>query len=406
MLILAVSTQRSIGLVIALVVAVGFAAYVLINVFRSGTAEIGSEIELAPNRKPYLPDEELETKKLDMSLAAGAGTLAIIALALPLYWLGEPGRQEGYEALTNRQFADRGGEAFEEQCAQCHGASAVGGEAAYTVLDDEGRFISTVGWKAPALNTVLYRFSAEEVLHVLNFGRPQSPMPAWGIPGGGPLTEQQVDELIAYLVRIQLSPDEMADQVRAGLRAGVFEEAKIADPEPFTALDTLAADPEADLAALTGAQDAVDASLDRFLDEIASSNVVRYGELLFNNTGGAGAYGCARCHTAGASWDATKTLAANDGLIGLVDPERPGSGGFGPTLIGIESQFESEVGQADFVDGGCETNLQYGNNGVCEPSGQMPGFGGSATELSREKASGVLNADQIAAIVAYERSLR
>ena len=110
MLILAASSQRTIGLVIALTVAVGFAIYVLVNIFSTGKPEIGSEIELAPNRKPYLPDEELETRKLDLSLAAGVATLAIIALALPLYWLGEPGRQEGYANLTDRQFADRGGE--------------------------------------------------------------------------------------------------------------------------------------------------------------------------------------------------------------------------------------------------------------------------------------------------------
>ena len=110
MLTLAVSTQRTIGLVIALVVAAGFAIYVLVNIFSTGKDEIGSEIELAPTRKPYYDDEELETKKLDLSLAAGVGTLALIAVALPLYWLGEPGRQEGYVDFTDRVSADRGGE--------------------------------------------------------------------------------------------------------------------------------------------------------------------------------------------------------------------------------------------------------------------------------------------------------
>ena len=54
------STAPSVGAVILVVVLViGVVVYVFVNV-RSGQAEVGSEIELAPNRKPYLADEELE----------------------------------------------------------------------------------------------------------------------------------------------------------------------------------------------------------------------------------------------------------------------------------------------------------------------------------------------------------
>ncbi len=405
MLILAASTQRTIGLVIALVVAGAFAVYVLVNVFSTGRKEIGSEIELAPNRKPYYGDEELETKKLDLSLAAGVGTLAIIAVALPLYWLGEPGRQEGYVNLTDRQFADRGGEAFEELCIQCHGAEGVGGEASYTILDEEGRFVATVNWTAPALNTILYRFTEEEILHVLNFGRPQSPMPAWGTPGGGPLTTQQVEELIDWMARIQLTPEEIRGEVQQGLRAAVFEDAEAENPEPFDALAALSTDPEATVEAIEEAQREVDATLDAYIADLAATDQVAYGELLYNNEAGAKTYGCARCHTAGASWNADGVLAANPSLEGLIDPEVPGGGGFGPSLLTVESQFESAASHSDFIWTGCMPNLQYGQNGVCEPSGQMPGFGAASTPLSESVGEGVLTREQIDAIVAYERSL-
>ena len=102
----------------------------------------------------------------------------------------------------------------------------------------------------------------------------------------------------------------------------------------------------------------------------------------------------------------TRHLAENPGLAGLVDPEVAASGGFGPTLIGIESQFESVGSHQDFVSLGCAANLQYGNNGVCEPSGQMPGFGAGATDLATENAGRMLSDADIAAIVAYERSLQ
>ena len=46
---------------------------------------------------------------------------------------------------------------------------------------------------APALNTVLYRFSEDEVRYILAYGRPFSPMSPWGIAGGGPMNDQQID---------------------------------------------------------------------------------------------------------------------------------------------------------------------------------------------------------------------
>ena len=41
-------------------------------------------------------------------------------------------------------------------------------------------------------------------------------------------------------------------------------------------------------------------------------------------------------------------------------------------------------------------------NGVCEPSGQMPGFGYNATDLE----GSMLSSEQIDAIVEYERGLK
>ena len=141
--------------------------------------------------------------------------------------------------------------------------------------------------------------------------------------------------------------------------------------------------------------------LDNYLSILAETNAAKYGEYLFNNPAGAGAYACARCHTAGSSWNADNELAKNPNLQGLINAEVPGGGGFGPSLIGVTSQFSSAEDQSAFVSVGCESNLQYGLNGVCEPSGQMPGFGPNATELE----GSMLSLEQIAAIVEYERGL-
>ena len=89
---------------------------------------------------------------------------------------------------------------------------ATGGAAPYTITDKTTGAVRAVTWNAPALNTVLYRFSEEEVRYILVYGRQFSPMSPWGIAGGGPMNDQQIDSVIAYLKSIQLPAEECPER--------------------------------------------------------------------------------------------------------------------------------------------------------------------------------------------------
>jgi len=219
-MLLAASTQRTVGFVILAIVFLGGVLYILSNI-RSARGEIGSEIELASNRRPYLSDEELEGKKLDMALGGSLLLLTITAITLPLYWLGEPGRHEGRDVDTWRIFRNRGEEIYVAgaQCVNCHGPDGAGGVVNTALTSDSGDFIAQVNWKAPALNTVLSRYTEDEVLHTLNYGR-NGVMPAWGAPGGGPLTSQQLEEIIFYLRSVQIDEEQIRSEVAGGVEAG------------------------------------------------------------------------------------------------------------------------------------------------------------------------------------------
>jgi len=404
-MLVAANTFRTTGLVMATIAVVAYLGYLAYN-YIWGRGDIGSELELAANKKPYLEDAELETKKLDLSLTVGLATIAVIGLALPLYWLGEPGRQEGYIELTTAQLASRGEHLFEESCSGCHGLGAVGGTAPYTVTDSEGGFIANVTWRAPALTTVLYRFSEDEVRYVLNFGRQNSPMPAWGAPGGGPLTTQAVDELVVYLSEIQLDPAEVTAEVDEGIEQSARAVVVAANPD------------------LQGDEAAIMAEVEQYIEAATEEQL---GELLFTNPIGSGAYSCARCHTAGWSWD-------SNGVA--VDPEQPfsslislqvsGGGGFGPNLTGGATvrQFPNSVNHADFISIGAQDGVAYGSFGQGDGGGQMPAFGVCVGDRGSSDISpvfgfcevtdadgvvserpGVLTPEQIDAVVAYERSL-
>jgi len=380
---LAASTQTTIGGIIVFIAIVLAFAYAFINI-RNSKAELGSEIELAPNRKPYYADEELEGRKLDRTLTYGLLGIFLVALSLPLYWLSEPGRQAGAKDDFNRKFAERGSEMFattEEggfNCAFCHGGDkAVGGVVDYTITDANGAFVKAVKWKAPALNTVLLRYSRDEVRYILDYGRPFSPMPPWGLKGGGALNEQQIQNLIDYLESIQISPKESQAQVKE------------------------------QLATMRKAEKA-----DGTLEYPAS---VSDGELLFNlgyDDGFAGgAYACARCHTTGWSYG---------------DKGADGNGAFGPALSNGATlqRFPGAVGgreqQTDFVCNGSEVGQVYGRNG--QGTGRMPGFCVTPAEKNDPlatgevgvedkdtsdpaKVGGMLTQAQVAAIVEYERGL-
>jgi mono/diheme cytochrome c family protein len=395
--LLLASTQRTIGWVLASVVLVGMGVYLLFS-FRIGKREVGSEIDLAPNRVRHADDDDLETRFLDRNLAWSLVLLTVVSLLLPIYWLMEPARQDNAAYGWVKRFEGRGARTFEEACVSCHGPGGVGGVAQFTIADADGGFVAQVGWKAPALTTVLSRFDESEVRHILNYGRPGSPMPAWGLPGGGPLTSQQVHQLVVYLRSIQLTPEEAAAEVTSGLQAGARGIVTARDP------------------GLTDAHD-IDAAVGAWLAQAAdpsSSDYAAYGELLFNNPAAQGANSCARCHTPGFSYGASSHEATAELIAewprlaeaGVLTGYRPGAGHVGPALVGIETHFSTAGGHEDFVRTGSELGVGYGN--ARPGTGAMPGFGGRTDDLNvigTVVRSRILTPEQIAAIVAYERSL-
>ena len=148
--------------------------------------------------------------------------------------------------------------------------NATGGEAPYTVASATTGEVRAVDWKAPALNTVFYRFSREEVRYIITYGRPGSPMSAWGLDGGGPLNSQQIDNLLDYLESIQIPREDCIPEEEG---------------DPLCESGHLPAEIQADIEQ-AARQSVEDGTYDS------------YGEALFNLDLSSGAYSCARCHTA------------------------------------------------------------------------------------------------------------
>ena len=330
--LLAVSTQQKFALAVAAVLVAGWLVYLISAVARG--PKPGSEIEQAPNRRPYLEDDAMEGPRLDRVLLSGLGLLLFVAIVFPLYWLHEPARQAGggWDRGT-KWFDDRavekGRELFETApgspptprephfgCEGCHGKGGVGGVTVFSLTDPNHKDAPPrqVQWNCPPLNTVMLRFRPSEVTSIITYGRAGTPMPAWGVAGGGPMNDQQIEFLVAYLQSITITPDAARAQA---------------------------------------AQYGTD------------------GKALFENY-------CARCHTTGWSYG---------------EPGVMGGGAYGPSLIqgATLRQFPNVDQQIEWVTSTADLGKQYGQRGVS--SGRMPHF------------SDMLTAEQIRAIVDYERGL-
>lgn len=350
------STTTNVAYIILFVILIGWILYAMGN-RKKARPELGSEIELAANRKVYYDDEILEGRRLERVQFIGLLFLVVSVIGLPLYWILEPARQVGAKEYSVERATKWGAELFAPtakggfNCAGCHGGmTATGGVAAYAITNPNTGEVKAVSWKAPALNTIFYRFSVDEVVFILNYGRPFSPMSPWGLVGGGPMNAQQIENLIAYLTSIQLprvgcAANEPDNRVCA---TGTLEPAK--------------------------QQEITDAAMAAVKDGTYKS----YGEALFNLDVGSGAYSCARCHTQGWSYG---------------NPSQPAQGAMGPNLTAgaTASHFPSQQDQINFIKKGSELGKKFGLQG--QGSGRMPAFGNLLTDA------------QIKAIVEYVRSL-
>ena len=186
-------------IVVAALVAIGWLAFLVANGLRGRSQDV-----VAPNADMYKTDDELEGRHLDRVLGISVILSAFLAVSLPVYYLGELDRQEQFVEDFAHVAVERGEEhAVEFRCAQCHGDGLGGGVAAYV----DARSGVAVSWVAPPLNDIFYRYDRDEVKFWVTYGRANSPMPAWGEAGNGPMNDAQVEEVLDYLVSIQVDQD-------------------------------------------------------------------------------------------------------------------------------------------------------------------------------------------------------
>lgn len=200
--------------VLAVVAGIAWLGVLVVAAIRNRGGE-----EIPPNLQPGIDDQRLETRRLEKGQMVAIVGSAFLAISLPLYFLGETDRQQGFVEAFEHESAERGEHIVEEfACFSCHGPLGVGGAAAYV----ETRSGVAVSWVAPPLNDVLFKYDEDELNFWITFGRGNTPMPAWGLAGGGPLNEKQVVDVVEYLKTIQITQQEAVDLTPAGIQSQIL----------------------------------------------------------------------------------------------------------------------------------------------------------------------------------------
>jgi mono/diheme cytochrome c family protein len=366
------------------------------------------------NKTPFLGDEDLEGRRLERVLGWSLLFTVVLALALPVYFLVEPDRQVDAERGFDERSVERGATLFANAdspaydptvsllCADCHGVDGSGGSAPFTLQPEDPSCEPDaevtemtpeqcrpvrVSWQAPALNVAGLRYDRAALTQIITFGRPGTPMPAWGVESGeGVLNTQSIDDLVNYVESLRISPErakrEATEEFDGARDQAVedVEDAQTAVTEAQTALAQAPPDQQEEAQqTLAEAEAAVVAAI-AYRDEVLA---ISDGELLFRQQ-------CARCHTKG--WSYYDPLDPSAAPL----PGPQGGGAFGPNLTdGSEMrQFPGATGveqHIDFVADGVAPNRPYGVRGIS--SGRMPHFNQTLTE------------SQIELIVEYERNL-
>jgi mono/diheme cytochrome c family protein len=196
------------------------AAAVALLVLRRRTA--GPSKSIPPARRPGEIDAVLESDRLTRIQWWGFGLSVFFAIFLPAYWIGEPSRMVSTEKKFHEQSVERGKEYFAlrtdpktgaenlsgKECARCHGTEAQGGSNDFLNPDTGQRSMVNV----PELKTVFSRYEEPPkgyddarayIKEVIERGRPGTDMPTWGMEYGGPLTTQEVEDILNWLETIQ-----------------------------------------------------------------------------------------------------------------------------------------------------------------------------------------------------------
>jgi len=174
-----------------------------------------AELDIPNAMKPGPSDPDLERPILEKLYAWGALLIILLAIWVPVVWLREPttnaqDSETFLEESVRRGYLTTlfGNEANQLgfNCERCHGPGLAGGQNVFNQQVVPVPNLQTVCGGA-AFGHPLIK-SLEDVVTTIAEGRPNTDMPSWSVRFAGAMLDQQINDVVNYLLSIQKVPEE------------------------------------------------------------------------------------------------------------------------------------------------------------------------------------------------------
>ena len=207
----AISGNRAGAIGLAIVIATLFVSGAAYAVYRRpkrpGTPDI------PPAMKPGPPDQVLEKSRLERMIAFGAVAVMFLALWVPIVWLREPAAnradiqselatsiQNGHDTTMLNSPTNPGGFG----CVRCHGVGLGGGFNTFNGQRVTVPNLQTVCGGAAFGHAQIHGLS--DIINTIAQGRAGTDMPSWSVRYAGSMDDQQINDIVNYLLTIQKLP--------------------------------------------------------------------------------------------------------------------------------------------------------------------------------------------------------
>lgn len=197
----------STGVGVALLVLGGILVVVAGGVLLARGRTRETQLDIPTAMRPGPADAALETPLLHKLQGWAVILVAFSAIWIPLNWLREPGENLKQERAQEAAKIERGHEEtlyFSEEnqlgfgCIRCHGPELHGGVVQSGVNPDGSpRFIYPLN-----LTLACNHLTVDQIRTTIEQGRIAAGMPSWSIKYSGAMDDQQVDDLVQYIVSL------------------------------------------------------------------------------------------------------------------------------------------------------------------------------------------------------------
>jgi mono/diheme cytochrome c family protein len=138
-----------------------------------------------------LPGTLSAERKVQLIIAVVLG-IGVVTL---LYGLGEPERQAKAFERQRETAVERGAHAYAQYCYGCHGYTGTG-----AIVPGQGIQAANLSIRRATGDRDDDKKTYDLLTKTIARGRPNTPMPAWGLRDGGSLNDEEISELATFIM--------------------------------------------------------------------------------------------------------------------------------------------------------------------------------------------------------------